>query len=81
MKDLEGSEVTVYRKKKTEWVKWTVVAEVDPQLPPELEERTKIGLKNFDFSAADTATIFADIFLLLSPQKWETDFGKKFMKQ
>ena len=68
MKDLEGKEVTVKRSKNNESVKWKVVEEVDPQLPPELKERTKIGLKNFDFSAADTATIFADIFLLLSPQ-------------
>ena len=35
-----------------------------------------IGLKNFDFDAVDTSTIFADIFLLLSPQKWEVDLAK-----
>ena len=53
-----------------------MVGEVHVEVPNKFREKKDIGLKNFDFDTVDTSTIFADIFLLLSPQKWKLDLAK-----
>ena len=71
-----GKVIEIERKKDKKKVAWTVVEEVHQDLDVYLQERKDIGLKNFDLEKADPMTIFADLFLKLSPQSWQTDLFK-----
>jgi len=76
IKDEVGKVIEIERKKDKKKVTWTIVEEVHQDLNKHLQERRDIGPNFFVLEKADPMTIFADLFLQLSPHSWQTELFK-----
>jgi len=75
IKDQLGKKVEVIRKRDKAKLIWTAEEEVNPITPPP-KESNNIGLKHFNLTSPNKDTAFADLFLHLCPQPWETEVRK-----